>query len=69
MMRRKSKTKIVILLVIVLIIAVVSLLFILNLLPQADVTTLPGFTWQTFPYETYKPVASAPGHGAGGVSP
>lgn len=68
MMRRKSKTKIVILLI-VLIIAVISLLYVLKFLPQADITSLPGFTWQTYPLEGYRPIASTPSSGAGGVSP
>jgi len=68
-MRRKSKTKTIIILLLVLILVVVSLYFVLNYLSQTQTTGLPGFTWQTYPLETYKPVASAPSHGAGGVSP
>lgn len=68
-MRRKSKTKVVIVLVIILILAVISLFYVLKVLPQVDVTTLPGFTWQTYPLEGYKPVANVPSPGAGGVSP
>ena len=68
-MRRKSKTKTIIILLLVLILVVVSLYFVLNYLSQTQVTNLPGFNWQTYPLEGYNPIADAPSHGAGGVSP